>query len=194
MAPTLLTPTSIALPKVVRKPADAPSPDGGGDDTTTATTLLPLGVRLTGGAKLRQDGKTGKGIKVAVIDSGIDAEHPGFNGQVKHQMWFRGGSPLEEDDHGTHVAGTIHYLAPDAELYDYRVFGTQGAFSVEQAICAAIVEAVYDGCHVINMSLGGRWSSVSIRTAVQFATERDVIVVCAAGNTGDDNILTNERQ
>ena len=101
MAPTLLTAMSLALPKVVRKPADAPSPDD-------ATTLLPLGIQLTGGAKLCQDGKTGKGIKVAVIDLGIDAEHPGFNGQVKHQMWFHGGSPLAEDDHGTHVAGTIH--------------------------------------------------------------------------------------
>ena len=187
MAPTLLTPTSIALPKVVRKPANAPSPD----DTTT---LLPLSIQLTGGAKLRQDGKTGKGIKVAVIDSGIDAEHPGFNGQVKQQIWFRGGTPLEQDYHGTHVAGTIHYMAPDAELYDYRVFGTQGEFSVVQAVYAAIVEAVYDGCHVINMSLGGRWSSASIRTAVQFATERGVIVVCSAGNSGDDNILTNERK
>ena len=116
----------------------------GGDDMTMATTLLPLGIQLTAGAKLRQDGKTGKGIKVAVIDSGIDAEHPGLNGQVKHQMWFRGGSPLEEDDHGTHVAGTIHYLVPDVESYDYRVFGTQGEFSVKQAVYAAIVEAIYD--------------------------------------------------
>ena len=49
---------------------------------------------------------------MAVIDSGIDAEHPGFNGQVKHQIWFRGGTPLVEDDHGTHVAGTIHYMSP----------------------------------------------------------------------------------
>jgi subtilisin family serine protease len=148
---------------------------------------------LTGGEKLRAEGLTGKGIKVAVIDSGVDDTHPGFNGKVVQQQWFRWGTPLSDDDHGTHVAGTIHMMAPDAELYDYRVFGEEAGFDVDEAIAVAIVEAVYDGCHVINMSLGGRWPSLNIRTAVQYAESNGVIVVCAAGNEGDDDPLTNER-
>ena len=54
------------------------------------------------------------------------------------------------------------------------MFGTKGAFSLNKGVYVAIVEAVY---HVINMSLIGHWSSASIRMAIQFVTEQDVIVV-----------------
>jgi len=154
---------------------------------------LPLGIKLTGGTKLRADGLTGKGVKVAVIDSGVDAEHSGFNGQVTKQMWFRSGSPLTKDDHGTHVAGTIHMMAPDAEIYDYRVFGDEGGFDAGAAISTSIFEACFDGVDIINMSLGGRWPSNDTRAAVQYAHSKGIIVVCAAGNEGDANPLTNER-
>ena len=87
---------------------------------------LPLGIRLTGGEKLRQLDLKGQNVKVAVIDSGVDKDHPGFDGKVVFQQWYRGGTPLSEDDHGTHVAGTIHLMAPEAEIYDYRVFGATG--------------------------------------------------------------------
>ena len=156
-------------------------------------TDLPLGIKLTGGEKLHAEGKTGQGVRVAVIDDGVDQDHPEFNGQVLKQMWFKYGTPLSESDHGTHVAGTIHMMAPDAEIYDYRVFGDEG-WDVDEAISTSIFEACFDGCDVINMSLGGRWPSVQIRTAVEFAHSQGVIVVCAAGNEGDGNILTNERR
>lgn len=160
---------------------------------SSAVEDLPLGIQLTGGAKLRAEGLTGKGVKVAVIDSGVDAEHVGFEGMVKQQVWFLSGTPLSQDDHGTHVAGTIHLMAPDAEIYDYRVFGEEQGWGVDEAISTSIYEACFDGCNVINMSLGGRWPSQGIRTAVQYAHSQGVIVVCAAGNEGDDNPLTNER-
>ena len=50
---------------------------------------LPFGVRLTGGQKLRKAGLTGVGVRVAIIDSGIDANHPGFNGRIAKQTWLR---------------------------------------------------------------------------------------------------------
>lgn len=62
--------------------------------------ILPLGVRLTGAEKLRSEGLTGKGVRVAVIDSGVDANHPGFHDMVKQQLWYRHGRPLSQDDHG----------------------------------------------------------------------------------------------
>ena len=89
-------------------------------------TDLPLGIRLTGGAKLREMDLKGQNVKVAVIDSGVDKDHPSFGGKVVQQKWYREGTPLSEDDHGTHVAGTIHLMAPEAEIYDYRVFGATG--------------------------------------------------------------------
>lgn len=160
--------------------------------TAVSTTELPPGVLLTGGAKLRKAGLTGKNIRVAVIDSGVDKDHPGFGGQVKKQEWYRSGTPLSKDDHGTHVAGSIHLLAPDAEIYDYRVFGASGRLGVTAAIAAAIYQAVKDECHIINMSLGGPIPNSEIRDAVRHAMENGVILVCAAGNEGDNNPLTNE--
>jgi subtilisin family serine protease len=68
---------------------------------------VPLGIKLHGGDKLHAEGLTGKGVKVAVIDSGVAAGHPDFDGQVVQQTWLRRGGSLMKDDHGTHVAGTI---------------------------------------------------------------------------------------
>jgi Subtilase family/PhoD-like phosphatase len=153
---------------------------------------LPLSVILTGGKKLHSEGLNGEGVRVAVIDSGVDQNHSGFRGRVKKQIWLRSGTPLEEDDHGTHVAGTIHLMAPEAEIYDYRVFGKDGSLSVDQAVAKAIRDATDEKCKVINMSLGGPFPSDEIWEAVQYAAKRGVVLVAAAGNEGDNNPLTNE--
>jgi len=163
-----------------------------GDSLSTLNTGLPQGIKITGGAKLRDAGYTGKGVKVAVIDSGVDKDHPGFNGKVTKQVWYRSGSPLSSDYHGTHVAGTVHLMAPDAEIYDYRVFGRTGDYSVDRSIVLAIDQAVTDGCNVINMSLGGPSPFGQIRRAVKRAYNAGIIIVCAAGNEGDGNAFTNE--
>jgi major intracellular serine protease len=153
---------------------------------------LPLGILLTGGGLLRQAGYDGKGVRVAVIDSGIDEKHPGFDGKVQRKVWYRAGTPLSQDDHGTHVAGTIHLMAPAAAILDYRVFGKTGKCSVTDAVAQAIVAATDVGCQLINMSLGGPVSNSPIKRAIEYATSKGVILVCAAGNEGDNNPLTNE--
>jgi len=99
----------------------------------------------------------------------------------------------ESMDHGTHIAGTIHFMVPKAEIYDYRVIGTKGEVATEESICMAIYEACHDGCNVINLSLTSRWASSTIRSAVQYAFDQGVFVVCAAGNEGRGNPLSNDR-
>ena len=173
---------SYSIPKVIRKSRNVIPEDA----------TLPFGIILTGGNALRREGLTGKGVKVAVIDSGIDSDHPGFNNRVTTKVWYREGTPLSEDDHGTHVGGTIHMMAPDAELYDYRVFGRTGRVPVNQAIVEAIRAAADVGCHVINMSLGGPLPDPELKSALEYAAAKGVIIVCAAGNEGDNNPLTNE--
>jgi len=163
-----------------------------GDSLSTLNVNLHQGIIITGGVKLRDAGYTGKGVKVAVIDSGVDKDHPGFNGKVTRKFWYREGTPLSSDYHGTHVAGTIHLMAPDAEIYDYRVFGETGDYGVDQAIALAIDQARNDGCKVINMSLGGPAPFTQIKRAINRAYDAGMIVVCAAGNAGDGNSLTNE--
>ncbi|NUM45495.1 MAG: S8 family serine peptidase [Anaerolineales bacterium] len=108
---------------------------------------------------------TGKGIKVAVIDSGIEHDHPALEGAV------RGGIAIEYDPtaearirftpedfpqdiygHGTACAAIIHALAPEAELYSVRVLGRDGKGRSLQ-FAAGIDWAVENGMHVMNMSL-----------------------------------------
>jgi len=166
---------------------------GAGFDATDPNKL-PLGARLHGAHKLRADGLTGSGVRVAIIDSGIDHTHPGFHDAVRTKRWYRQGTPLEEDDHGTHVAGTVHFVAPDAELFDYRVFGNDGDFDGDTAIAKSIRSAVdVDKCHVINMSLRCSYPvRPEIKKAVKYAYKKGVHMVCAAGNDGDGNAATDE--
>ncbi|WP_163539120.1 S8 family serine peptidase [Gracilibacillus sp. YIM 98692] len=145
---------------------------------------------------------TGKGVKVGVIDTGIDYTHP----DLQHS--YQGGYDLVDFDadpmettieqgmptsHGTHVAGIIaangsmQGIAKDAELYAYRALGPGGSGSSVQ-VMAAIEQAVKDGMDVINLSLGNTINGPDWPTsvAVNRATEQGVTVVIANGNTGPE--------
>ncbi len=144
---------------------------------------------------------TGKGIKVGVIDTGIDYLHkalgggfgPGF--KVAGGYDFINGSPGPRDDngHGTHVAGIIagssdsmKSIAPDVQLFSYKVLDASGSGRTSTVI-AAIEQAVADGVDVINLSLGTANGDPDdiLSEAVDRAVEADVVVVVAAGNEGN---------
>lgn len=164
---------------------------------------LPVGIRLHGKPELNNDGFTGKGIRVGVIDSGVDKDHPLFQGAVVEQRWYKDGGTLHDNPHGTHVAGTINMMAPDAEIVDYRVFGNNtvsggelglnGHQTTNESIAMAIDQAVKDGCHILNMSLGTPSVDVPIKDACENASKKGIILVVAAGNEGDDNPMSCER-
>ncbi|WP_179133933.1 S8 family peptidase, partial [Halobacillus massiliensis] len=141
---------------------------------------------------------TGRGVKVGVIDTGMDYNHPDL--KVNYQGGFDvvdfDDDPMETMEegatiHGTHVAGVIGAdgdmkgVAPDAELYAYRALGPGGMGSSVQVI-AAIEEAVEDGMDVINLSLGNDVNGPDWPTtkAVDKAIELGTTVVVAAGNAG----------
>ncbi|SEH45578.1 minor extracellular serine protease Vpr [Halobacillus karajensis] len=145
-----------------------------------------------------QHPQTGKGVKVGIIDTGMDYNHPDL------KQNFKGGydtvdfddDPMETKEegatsHGTHVAGIIGAdgemkgMAPDSELYAYRALGPGGVGSSVQVI-AAIEEAVEDGMDVINLSLGNDVNGPDWPTthAVNKAIELGTVVVVAAGNSG----------
>ncbi|MCT2535086.1 S8 family serine peptidase [Aquibacillus koreensis] len=146
---------------------------------------------------------TGEGVKVGVIDTGVDYSHPDL------QRNFKGGYDLVDLDdnpmetlpeqgvptlHGTHVAGIIAAngnmkgVAPEAELYGYRALGPGGRGTSVQVI-AAIEKAVKDGMDIINMSLGNTVNGPDWPTsiAVNHAVDRGVSVVIANGNAGPNN-------
>src|SRR5262249_16851047 len=85
--------------------------------------------------------------------------------------------------HGTMVAGLVHLVAPKAKLMPVRVFGANGAATISQVI-AGIYWAVDHGADVINMSFSTSQDSPLLSAAVQYAVNKGVVLVAAAGNDG----------
>lgn len=152
---------------------------------------FPMGdlVWRMGAQDLWKQGLTGKGVKVAVIDEGI-AENQELDAAVKARVNLtpqRGEGAV--GDHGTHVAGIIHALAPDAELRGYAVFSSdEGNRSLEEdrgkGMIDAVHRAVKDGNRIINMSLHSALGPApdALSRVVEEYASKGVIFLIAAGN------------
>ncbi|KAM0553268.1 hypothetical protein ACHAPJ_007558 [Fusarium lateritium] len=163
--------------------------------------------------KLRAKGITGHGIKVAVIDTGIDYKHPALGGCFGPDCLVSFGTDLVGDDyngfnavfpdedpmdcagHGTHVAGIIAAqdnkfgftgAAPGVTLGAYRVFGCAGEAG-NDVLIAAFNQAFQDGADIITASIGGPsgWSEEPWAVAVSRIVEKGVPCTVSAGNSGD---------
>jgi len=136
-------------------------------------------------------GSTGAGVKVAVIDSGIDAEHPAVGGRVEYvsvgeeigEIVFDVEPHGDEFGHGTACAGIIRGLAPDCSLYSIKVLGPRlrGRGAV---FTASLRWAIDNGMDVCNLSLGTtkREFFASLHELVDEAYFRNVVLVAAANN------------
>ena len=146
----------------------------------------------------RASGINGDGIKIAVIDTGVDFNHPdllgwgpdgkvigGYNFVQKDQL------PIDTDGHGTQVAGVIAAdgevfgIAPKSKILAYKV-SEDGDGVSSDLVVRAIKKAVEDGADIINISLGEDKTDVGIDHAVNYALEKGVFVVAAAGNDGPE--------
>ncbi len=130
----------------------------------------------------------GKGVTVAVLDTGVQANPTFGAGQVTHVDLVNDGTPFHP--HGTSVASLIAGqddripgVSPDASILDVRVANDKG-FSVTSVLSQGIVQATDMGAQVINISMGGYDDSQVLRDAVAYAQQHHVIVVAAAGNDG----------
>ncbi|MBY0159245.1 S8 family serine peptidase [Cytobacillus sp. FSL W8-0315] len=168
-------------------------------------------IKLIGGINARgyydRDNQrlTGKGVKVGVIDTGIDYNHPDL------RRSYGGGHDLVDNDkdpmetkaaggqgtlHGTHVAGIIaangriQGVAPEATIIAYRALGPGGSGTTEQVI-AAIEQAIKDKVDVLNLSLGNNVNGpdLPISMALNKAVEKGITAVTSSGNSGP-NIWT----
>ncbi|MDG4754713.1 type VII secretion-associated serine protease mycosin [Micromonospora sp. WMMD718] len=138
---------------------------------------------------------TGRGVVVAVIDSGVDGTHPDLAGQVLPGLDLvtpDGSDGPDPVGHGTTVAGLIAGradddrgvlgLAPDAKILPVRVLDAENRYDDALIIAKAVRWAVDNGARVVNLSLGGGSDNPALAAALDYAFARDVVVVACTGN------------
>lgn len=142
---------------------------------------------------------SGKGVRVGILDTGIDPYHPDLNGNIlggfdtiQYKSWG------DNNGHGTHVAGIVAAIrnngigvagtAPVAGLYAVRVLNTAG-YGYTSDIIEGIDWCISRGCQVINMSLGSYSYNQSFQDAINRAYGAGIVAVAAAGNDGTSSPL-----
>lgn len=122
-----------------------------------------------------------------ILDTGVQADHPGLHGRVIGQydaIKKKEGAAADRHGHGTHCAGIVHSIVPEADLIAIKVLSDQGSGStadIAHGIDVAVTQFKVD---VISMSLGGPQKDPYQQPAIQRAIAAGVVVICAAGNDG----------
>lgn len=154
------------------------------------------GVKRIGAGTVHVGGNKGTGVKVAIIDSGIDYTHPDLNDNFAGGYDFVQGDndPMDVYGHGTHVAGTacaedngfgVVGVAPNCTLYSLRVLNDIGVGSWSDII-AAMQWAVDKGMQVANLSLGSSLNpGGTVKAAFDNAEAAGLLIAAAAGNDGN---------
>lgn len=166
---------------------------------------IPKGIEMIQAPRMWEKTR-GKGITVAILDTGCDLTHPDLKEQII------GGRNFTEDDHGnsdaymdynghgTHVAGTIAAMqnnqgvigaAPEAKLLIIKVLDKNGSGQYDWII-KGLHYAIEQKVDIISMSLGGPADVPELYEAIQKAVNNNILVVCAAGNEGDGDDGTDE--
>jgi len=134
----------------------------------------------------------GQGIKVAILDTGIDTDHQDLKDAICETEDFTGDGIEDKGGHGTHCAGIVGArlnnvgfvgIAPKCDLAIGKVLGDNGSGTYDQ-IADGVDWAVSVGSQIISMSLGGPGSSDRLFKSIHNALAKGVVIVCAAGNEG----------
>ena len=168
---------------------------GGIDDSNMRSQDSAKTMQLEGSHNLSRGG----GTLVAILDTGVQSNHPAMSNNFEllgYDFVDNDFAPTDEangldDDgdgridelygHGTHIAGIVHLVAPEARLLPLRVLNSDGRGNNFRT-ASAIMYAAHRGADAINLSLGTPNQSVLLREAVNEAARRGVIVIAAAGN------------
>ena len=143
------------------------------------------------------DGLSGEGVRIGIVDTGIDLHHPDFAGRVIGTADFTGEGLADRHGHGTHCAsvaagsgaasgGRSRGVAPEASIYAAKVLRSDG-LGMMSDVMAGVEWAVSQGVQIISLSLGGIGPSDgtdALSDMCNAAVEAGVIVVTAAGNDG----------
>ena len=161
----------------------------------------PYGVDMIKAKSIWPESKKGEGIKIAVIDSGCDINHDSIKDNIIGVRNFTDEDRKNQNividrvGHGTHVIGTIAAkgqnntvvgVAPDVGIYVLKAIDRTGSGKLSWVV-NAINYAVKLKVDIISMSLGISQGNDKLERAIKEAINKDILVVCAAGNDGDGN-------
>lgn len=162
--------------------------------TSQKSEVIDYGVRMIG-APLEWPETMGKGIKVGIIDTGIDVDHEDLGGRIKEYINFTSRdrqNVIDENGHGTHVAGIIAAernnigvvgVAPEADLYVAKAFDKDGNGDLNN-IMRSLVWLAERNVDVINMSFSSEVASRQYYRIISQLYRSGITLVCAAGNEG----------
>lgn len=195
-------------PRVLRRLRSLPGVRYVEPDTRVHAELLPINdpliVRepchnIIGLARAMTMGDLGAGTEIAIVDTGIDANHPDLAGQVVQGRDFvvGGDDTVDVMGHGTHVAAIAAAIAGNgigvagvasrSTLLPVRVLNADGEGNLAD-VAAGIRWAADQGATVINLSIGADQDSRTMREAIEYADDRGAAIVCAAGNEGTSRL------
>jgi subtilisin family serine protease len=167
--------------------------------TALSEAEFTWGLQLT---KVNASRFSGKGIKVAVLDTGFDVGHPDFVGRkIVTKSFIQGETVQDRNGHGTHCIGTAcgpkkpgrlprYGVAYNAEIYVGKVLSNRGSGN-DSGILAAIQWAISNGCAIVSMSLGAPLSSprdaysTIFETVARRALAAGTLIIAAAGNDSE---------
>lgn len=173
---------------------------------TNDEDYIPEGISLINASFMWDKSITGKDVKIAIIDTGCDLDHKDLQANILLGRNFTSDDNNDinkyEDynGHGTHVSGTVAGVknnigvigvAPDAQLIILKALNRYGEGTL-QGIIDAINYAIELKVDIISMSLGTSIDVPELHDTIIDAVNNNILVVCAAGNEGDENASTDE--
>jgi subtilisin len=161
---------------------------------TALDPTIPWNIQQINADKVQAANINGTGVRVAVIDTGIDYTHPDLIGVYAggYNVLTGTGDPMDDNGHGTHCSGIlaatgsrrgIYGTAPGISLYGVKVLAANGSGRISDVI-QGIYWAKNNSMQVASMSLGSSDDSEALHDAVDDAAANGVLIVAAAGNSG----------
>lgn len=199
----LLCPQSDMDPELLRQQFGIITERDERVELTAATTVdktpsssLPWGIRRIGASEAWST-STGHSIRIGVIDTGADFNHPDLRSSLSRgiNLLNPASPPNDDNGHGTHIAGTIAAsggskgmmgVAPRALIYPVKAFDHNGSAYVSD-IVMGIDWCVQNRMHIINMSFGMKSKSQALLNTVRKAYNSGVVVVASSGNDKKSN-------
>jgi subtilisin len=158
--------------------------------------IVPWGIERIGSRLVNAMGNTGKGVKIAILDTGIDKNHEDLKRNYKGGYNFvdNNEETFDLNSHGTHVAGIIAAedndigvvgVAPEAEIYSVRILNYD-ATGTAADITAGLEWVKNNKMDIVNMSLGAAEDSITVQKACDILYKDGILLVAAAGNNGNE--------